>query len=260
MSKERLKKIKLIYGIIMSVLLAAVGISFMVSCVGIYKMGASPFSRERVAEAFSKINILVYVAIAWFFVGVIMMIIFPDEKRKIKACKSDDAIYASLRCRIDMTYDDENIKKLMNAEMIRKVMKISTIVINTILVGICLLITYTYIINSEILYANDTVIKCVLTSLPFMLAAVILGVASKLITDNSYKKSIALAKSLIAAKIAVKAKENTDSKSHEKIMLAVKIAIIAIGVFLVIFGIFGDGVKGTLEKAVRICTECIGLG
>ena len=55
-------------------------------------------------------------------------------------------------------------------------------------------------------------------------------------------------------------KEAPDNKKSEKILLFVKLSIIAIGVTLLVLGICGDGIKGTLEKAIRICTECIGLG
>ncbi|MBO4940102.1 MAG: thioredoxin [Clostridia bacterium] len=39
-----------------------------------------------------------------------------------------------------------------------------------------------------------------------------------------------------------------------------RIALAAVGVVLVVVGIFNGGMADVLEKAVQICTQCIGLG
>ena len=123
-------------------------------------------------------------------------------------------------------------------------------------------ITVLIVLDNEIAVANKTVTKCALIALPLMLVSIGGGIASAYVVDRSYEKSISAAKSIIADKSAVKAgkKEACDTKKSEKILLIVKLSIIVIGVALLVLGICGDGIKGTLEKAIRICTECIGLG
>ena len=83
-----------------------------------------------------------------------------------------------------------------------------------------------------------------------------------LMIDASYEKSISTVKSMMVDKVAIQSgkKEASCDNKNEKILLFVKLSIIVIGVALLVVGIFGDGIKGTLEKAIRICTECIGLG
>lgn len=262
MLKDKMKSIKLIYGMIMTALLIAVGVCLIVSCVGIYRMGGSPFSRESVAAAFSKICIPVYVAIAWLFLGVVLMVIFPDEIIKPKAQRGLDVMYAKLREKIDFESDDSRIAALKKSENTRKIIKILAIALSVACVIVSCVITVLVVLDNEISLANKTVTKCALISLPLMLVAFGGGIASAYVIDASYNKSISIAKSLIAEKVAQGSgkKETNDEKKTEKILLFVKLFVIAIGILLLVVGIFGDGIKGTLEKAIRICTECIGLG
>ena len=262
MLKDKMKNIKLIYGIIMTALLVVVGACLIVSCVGIYRMGGSPFSRESVAAAFSKICVPVYIAIAWFFVGVILMIIFPDEIIKPKAQRDLDVTYAKLREKIDFSSDDARIGELKKSEKTRKIIKIAAIAIAIVCVIVSCVITTVVVMNNSIQEANKTVTKCALIALPLMLVAFGGGMAYNFAVASSYNKSIATAKSLIAEKVAVNVgkKEASNDEKSEKILLFVKLGIIVIGIALLTVGIFGDGIKGTLEKAIRICTECIGLG
>lgn len=262
MIKDKMKSIKLIYGIVMAALLVISGACLIVSCVGIYRMGGSPFSRESVAAAFSKICIPVYVTLAWLFVGVVLMIIFPDEIIKPKAQRDLGVTYSKLADKIDFSSDDARIVELKKAEKTRKIIKIAAISLAVVCVIVSCVITVLIVLDNEIALANKTVTKCALISLPMMLVSLGFGVAAGYIADRSYNKSIALAKSMIAEKVAVNTgkKKASDDKKSEKILLFVKLGIIAIGVILLVLGICGDGIKGTLEKAIRICTECIGLG
>ena len=261
MLKDKMKSIKLIYGIIMAALLVVVGACLIVSCVGIYRMGGSPFSRESVAEAFSKICIPVYIALAWFFIGVVLMVIFPDEIIKPKAQRGLDVVYAKLAEKIDFTSGDSRVLELKKAEKTRKIIKILATSLAVVCVIVSCVITVLIVLDNENALANKTVTKCALISLPMMLASFGFGIAAGYITDRSYNKSISVAKSIIADKLAVKTgkKEAPDYAKSEKILLFVRLGVIAIGVTLLVLGICGDGIKGTLEKAIRICTECIGL-
>lgn len=263
MSKDNVKRLKLIYGIVMTALLIVVGVCFIVSCVGIYRMGGSPFSRESVKEAFSKICIPVYIALVWFVLGAVMMIIFPDEIIKPKSVRTPSVLYRNLEKKIDLTCDDDRVKALVAAKKNRLILGVSAIVICIACVVASSIVAVSVILDSNIQDANQTVTKCALISLPMMIAAFAAGFLGRVLTDRSFKKSADTAKSLIAEKVCLAngkvIKADNESK-EKKILLIAKIAIIVVGVVLLVLGIFGDGIKGTLEKAIRICTECIGLG
>lgn len=269
MVKETVKKIKLIYGIVVSLLLAASGISLIVSCVGIYKRGGSPFSRESVTEAFSHISVLIYVLLILLALGAIMMIIFPDEKKKLKGVRDLGVSYHKLEEKIDMTAPDARIKLLSASAKIRKVLGICAVVVCVACLALACCVTLLIILNSDIKNANQTVTKCATVSLPIMVLALVIGFSCRLISDLSLKRSIDTAKGIIAEKeylasgdvlAAKKEMKQRAVKNGMRLLLYVKLAIVAVGAFLIIMGLCGNGAKGTFEKAIRICTECIGLG
>ncbi|MBQ6048114.1 MAG: thioredoxin [Oscillospiraceae bacterium] len=47
---------------------------------------------------------------------------------------------------------------------------------------------------------------------------------------------------------------------RENTLKAVRICLLVLAITLIIHGIFNGSMRDVLFKAVRICTECIGLG
>ncbi|MBE6675756.1 MAG: thioredoxin [Clostridia bacterium] len=43
-------------------------------------------------------------------------------------------------------------------------------------------------------------------------------------------------------------------------IIVVRSVLIAAAVLMIVFGIFNGGMHDVLQKAIKICTECIGLG
>ena len=54
--------------------------------------------------------------------------------------------------------------------------------------------------------------------------------------------------------------EKKDCKCNKKQVILARIIVLIIALGLLTVGIFGDGMKDVLDKAINICTECIGLG
>ena len=262
MSKDNVKRLKLIYGIVMTALLIVVGVCLIVSCVGIYRMGGSPFSRESVADAFSKICIPVYIALGWLALGAIMMIIFPDEIIKPKGSRTPAVLYKNLEKKIDLTADDERVKGLIKAKKNRLILGVSVATLCAVCVIVSCIVAISIILDSSIQDANQTVKKCALIALPMMASAFAAGILGRVFTDRSFKASADVVKALIAKKECLGTKDISEGgKDREKtVTLIARIAIIFVGALLLVLGICGDGIIGTLEKAIRICTECIGLG
>ena len=55
-------------------------------------------------------------------------------------------------------------------------------------------------------------------------------------------------------------KEEILSKKKKMIKLICQLCIVVIAVVFIVVGVFNGGADDTLQKAVNICTECIGLG
>ena len=102
MSQEKLRKLHLIYGIVLSCLIVLTGICFIVSCVLIYKSGSRPFTRESISEHFSNIVIPVILCIIGI-VGGMVLSFFSLEKPKLKGIIDTGTILNKLSKKIDIS-------------------------------------------------------------------------------------------------------------------------------------------------------------
>ena len=78
---------------------------------------------------------------------------------------------------------------------------------------------------------------------------------------------LAMALGGIVLHVALPQKETKKASAHTKNAVPTKprslrlsYVLLALGIVLVILGVWGDGLSGVIAKAVAICTECIGLG
>ena len=79
MNELTTKRIHRIYSILLSIIIIIAGICLIISCIDIYNSGKQPFSREAVANAFSKINIPIYLCIFMSFLGFILDLFIPNK-------------------------------------------------------------------------------------------------------------------------------------------------------------------------------------
>lgn len=80
MLSDKIRKIRLIYGCVEAVLLILTAVALISGCVSIYMSGEKPFSREAVADAFDRIDVLVYVTVATSLLGLALP--FASEQKK----------------------------------------------------------------------------------------------------------------------------------------------------------------------------------
>lgn len=82
--------------------------------------------------------------------------------------------------------------------------------------------------------------------------------------DEKYRLACERAAQKRAAEKARADKKKAAAEKHAKrnkiLLWALRGALLGIGIFCVIQGIMGGGMTAVLEKAVNICTQCIGLG
>ena len=92
MSKFSNIKLRRIFKILLATSIVIAGISLIIGCALIYFSG-NGYSREIVGETFSKINIPVYLSLAFIVVDVVWELLSPTtkENKKINKKASDDA-------------------------------------------------------------------------------------------------------------------------------------------------------------------------
>lgn len=76
MTRYRFKRI---FRILLSIFIAFAAICLMGACVGIFRSGSQPFSRESVAEAFAAIAVPSYLCLGMAALGAVLELCLPEK-------------------------------------------------------------------------------------------------------------------------------------------------------------------------------------
>ncbi len=341
MKKSAVGRLHLIYGIVLSILLIAVGVCLIGSCIAIYNSGENPFSRESVAEQFEKIAGLVYLCIGAVVVGAILTWVFPVEKPRARATVEPEVTISRLLKRID----DADVSP-QQREALRRGYRIRFCnrVLCTCVCVICAIPPMLYLFDAEN-FTLDNLNGDVFAAIRLVILCSVIAfgtcIAVRLFNDWSRRRQIEALKGILAT--ATPRRKSKSEEIHESMMwtrrdavktlalvlpivclcictfvlifagfshsitpsvlgtlwillagvmtavlltgillcalsrspernvqsatisrswhiTAVRIAVVLIAFLFIVLGILNGGMGDVLAKAVRICTECIGLG
>lgn len=251
-------RVRRVYGIFFGAWTAVVAALFIVQVWRIFLTGGSaPFTVDGISEKWRQIAVPVYIWLAAVVGGIAVWTAFPDEE-KITACKDERVTLKKLRRRLP-----PSAEKSVNA---RTIVWLALLVITLVSAVVSLLYTLVYEPKAETgFFASHEEAERLVRTLPWVVAAFGAGIAAVLFDANSRKKEIAQVKALIAenakkgVKVPVRA-EKQAATSPKWLLPSIRAALAVAGVTLVIVGIVGGGMADVLEKAINICTQCIGLG
>ncbi len=279
MSEKNIKLLHTVYSVLLSISLAVCAALFIVSCIGIYNSsGSDPYTQESISAAFAKIAVPVYISLVLVIGGAILNLALPQEKKKARS----KATKAILLRRISSNLDLDNCSVETGAGILirRAVRKILTAVVAVDYI-VHAVIALVYILNPESFPAvdpNAEIIKATLTVLinlavPFILTLIVMHINLKLVA-----KELTLVQRALSERRA--AEQNTDSedppfeeaerffkkakyfftRNEKKLVFASRLAVFAVGLLFIGLGIWNGGAADVIKKAIKICTECIGLG
>ncbi len=264
MSPKIMKRMRLAYGIVLSVLILAAGGALILACLSVFHSPAGTFSRETVATAFGRIAVLVYLAVGGILVGAILSIVFPEEPRRVKPLREDKGVLQKLIADYDLAGLSPDALSAIHRE--RNVRKKLTILAT----AASLLLSIPPILwillpghfgagdkNKEIMIASVIVFGC------FTLAMLISFVVGVLVS-GSCRRERAMIKLAVANRAAVKREASPERPvrfwDKPSTVWAVRGSVLVLSVVFIILGVQNGGMRDVFAKAVRICTECIGLG
>lgn len=254
------KRIHTIYGIVLSAAAAIAGICLIVACIGIYRSGGeSPFNANSVAAAFQNIAIPVYLFTAIAIGGFILDIFWPIEKPKAPVPKQYDTILQKLHAKLDLQNCPAAFQvTIRNEQKLRKILAWITLGI----LALCSVLFLCYGLNiqnfpkgeetASVKAAMWYFIPCL--AIPFGFA-----IFSAYQQKRSILREIGLVKSALkeASRPAESAPAATENK---KWMFGIRCGILALAIFLIVFGFINRGYVEVIAKAAAICRECVGLG
>lgn len=259
MTNERIKKIHRIYGILLSLVLVAAGICLIVACVGVYRGGDAPlYSREEVAAAFRPIAAPVYAALVLAVGGAVLHLLLPTEEERLRAPYRPARVLRSLRRRAVLTEEQQHAAR--KAQKARRLHNVITALLAAVGAAVFLLYALdgSHFPPSDGIKEglNDAMIRAMWVLLPCLAVPFAYGVFTAYYCRRSMEGEIALLK---GADLSGKPTEQPPAKGGFP-LTAVRCALLAVGLFLLIYGFATGGIADVLTKAVNICTECIGLG
>lgn len=254
------KHIRLVYGIVLSIMLIVSGICLCAACIGIYNSGDRAFTRESVSAAFSEIAVPVYLCLALIVGGWILNGFLPAETKKLQPEKQYEAILAKLQGKLDAESCEPGllaqIKKLQNGRKLHKLIGIILLVLGSI-------VFLSYGMNGNNFDQQDitgSMIKSMVLFLPCLAIPFGYGIFSAYHQRASLQKEITLTKEAIASGAQAAEKTNTQAASCGKATLVLRWVLLGIAVTILVYGFFAGGTNDVLTKAINICTECVGLG
>ncbi|MBE6981638.1 MAG: hypothetical protein E7437_04870 [Ruminococcaceae bacterium] len=251
------KRIRLLYGILLSVSLVAAAVCLMVACVNIYYSGGEQvYTPEKVATAFRGIAIPVYLAVALIFGGFLLHMLLPHEKLRIKLGKNEPLILKKLHEKQDFTRcGDDRIRNAIHTEQkTRKQLRWGSIAMFAAgsVAFLCYALRFDRYQLDDI---NGAVIRGTVMLLVCLTVPFIMGIFATVQSRRSIRREIALMK-LVAAP---RQTEPQAAVKKDKTWIA-RTVILCVAVGCIVGGFLFDGWADVLTKAINICTECVGLG
>lgn len=256
MTQEKVKKIHLIYGCIATLLVIALGIALMVSCWQIYQSGSHPYTRASIGAKLQQIAVLIYANAALIVGGFVLNQLLPLERTKTKAVRDDLILMNKLAAKAGAPSDTE--KTLLSKEQtLQKLAPIATLLVYAAL----LIYPAIYMFNKANFSGADPtaeIMQASLIVLPFALIGLVLCHICSIVVTASIQRQTAVYKQIIASGNK-KAPAPAEEKKEMPVRL-IRCAVLIVAVVFIVVGIFNGSAQDVLTKAIKICTECIGLG
>ena len=245
-------------------LIILTGISFIAAALHIYFTGGdTPYTRERVGTYLLYLLIPAIPCFVDVVFEIVEALIFgKSETEAIKGTRTASVLLKSTLNRFNFDAADEETRTAIKKERkYRLTWYISATVLSVIAaVGTMLLVlTRDYTIEN----LNSDVIGAIVIALPISILVLTVWCAAIILCDISRMREIDRVKAATkkAPVLMIKPKEQKVEKNAEKwVILAARVAVFAIAVTFIVIGIINGGMADVLAKAVKICTECIGLG
>ena len=253
MNEKKLRLIHTVCGCVISAALIVAAICLILSAHTIYTSGDSPYTPESIGAEYDKIAIPLWVAISAVFAGIILNIALPMPKSKAKAIKDPFIKLRIMQKKLPAGTTHDGIDR---QRALRKVYR-----------AVCALLCAIAFIPAIITLCDydsftvDNLTPALLRTVSLLAVGVVLSGVLIFILSVIERRSaereiewtkVALSKSTKSDKKVIKNNEN-------KIKIT-RLVLVGVACALIVIGLTQDGFYDVLQKAIRICTECIGLG
>lgn len=235
-------KIRQLIPWVTAVLVILVAAALIVCCVSINAGGERPFNREIVAEYAGKIAVPGWLCLAAVIAGLLL----PGKADKAKALRDERDALARYSAELPGAKREQRLRRIIRG------------VTAAVIAGLAVYPVIYYLDAAHFTVANlsTDILRGVLVALIPTAPALALVYLCGRLERASISREIALYQTN-----GVKPGKPLEQKQMSpKTMTFVRCAVFAAAVALILLGIDNGGMTDVLGKAIRICTECIGLG
>lgn len=275
MNEIYIRRVRLVYGILITVITLLLAFLFIGEAVAVYdagiKSGGQMYSREIVGE---RLRPLIFPACLWLVAvigGYVLSVILPNVRTDLRKKRTASVALSRLQKRAPMGEGEEFLAEK------RKYDRDSRIVFGVwsaaVLFAVASAIAAVIYLTDPAHFRGDITqetFSLLVNVFPWVGATFVLFLAALGMDAfmqgkriSSLKRMLILGKDApMAAPHALKARMQSAIAymGHEKTLLILRVVLLAAAVVLIAFGIWNGGAGDVLKKAINICTECIGLG
>lgn len=263
LNERAMRIIRLLLPILLGVMLTVCAVLFITSACAINKLGQSPYTYQTIGAAFRKIALPVYITLGLAVItGIVMTFFAPDGARR-GAPPRDSLSRLKLltRTRDLASADAEAHAKFKKEEKLRATLYYVNVVLfalgivtAVIIIALCTAaMIQTGIGFNELLL---TVLRVSFIAFNSLIPAIILAFARIPLDALSAEREIAVLQELPR----IRPKQPEAREGGFPTLLAVRISVLVLATVFIVVGIFNGGMSDVVQKAIKICTECIGLG
>lgn len=248
MKKEEKRKLFLVWDIVLSLLLAAIGIYLMVQCVSIYRSGA--FTPSAVAAAYAPISPAVYIFVALLALRLVCKL--WEEPKKEKLSRQISMTYRRSAAKADLSQAQEPEKGQI-LSLRRSRARNRYISWGLMAAGCIVFLVYALQGSSFDRDATGSMIRAMWWLIPCLVIPFGWGIFAAYQNRRDLEQELELLKK-------VPKTEPAPLPERKKLLSALRVGILAAAIVLTVIGLNLGGVRDVLTKAINICTECVGLG
>lgn len=254
MDEKKLRLIHTACGIVISATLIVAAVCLISSAYTIYNSGDSPYTYESIGTEYGKIAVPLWVAVGAVIAGIVLNVALPLPKNRKKSTKDPFVTLRILQKKLGGGQINDPIKKERNT---RKALKIifGALCLASFIPAVIVLCDYPSFTVDNLTPALLRVVGMLV--LGAVISAILLFVLS-VIERKSAEREIEQTK--IALSNSDKNAVSTEANSSENTKKIVRLVLVGVACALIVIGLTQDGFYDVLQKAIRICTECIGLG
>ncbi len=260
----------------MAALTVIVGALFILQICSIYSSAPeSPYTVQSISAHFHQIALPVWIWVAALVGNIVLSFVFPEEDETPKA-----QVEISVKLRRMQKRLPENaigMSAIKQKRRGRVAAIVAGVVFVVIAVALCVFHllneNYVPIISEDFFPGGRALADRLVHSIPWIIDGFLICIVVTEFVEKSQEEELALTKAAIAesARQGIKADKNKQERKSffqavgdffdsEKTTVVFRILFAVAGIALVVVGIFNGGMHDMFQKAINICTQCIGLG